>query len=361
MPSEEGVTRKPRRNRRGTGSVYFDQFAKVWIASFSLGTRGGRRIRRKRTAPDERSAQRELVRLQRWYGDAGDVALLTLDAYLADWLDMVRPTVAQSSWEAYRAHVRHHISPLLGGIVVGALRPADVRRLIADRLAAGKSPQTVVSVVSTLKAALGIAVRDGELPRNVATMADMPRVEREPVEAMTPERAQAILDAVAGDRLEAFYVLLLGTGLRAGEACALDWGDVEGGRVRIRGGKTRSARRVIPMPAFVARALAAHRVQAGRVGIHEPVFTGERKHERLRVDQAGRAFPKLLTDAGVPRMTLHKLRHATATLLLQRGIDMRTISEILGHANPALTAKTYAHVSDESKRRAMASLDEVTG
>lgn len=340
------------------------------MAQLSLGKRrdGKRRIIRRRAA-DSDAAERALKRLQREWGIAGDLAWERLDDYLAGWLDTVAPSISPATLVSYRGHVENHIAPLLGHLTIGSLRPTDTHRLIRHLLDEGKSPATVGRVVTTLRMALQAAVRDGELVSNPAQVR-LPRVRREPVEAMTPERAQQILEAVRyhldedgteHNRLEAVYVLLLGTGMRAGEACALDWRDVdlERATVLVRKGKTRAAVRSIPLAPFVVRSLTAHRARTPRYGPHEPVFLGERKHERLRVDHLTHAFPRLIAAAGLPPMRLHDLRHGTATLLVAKGVPMRVVADILGHANPSLTAQTYAHVADESKQRAIDELADI--
>lgn len=322
----------------------------------------------KRTARTRHDAEVMLAKLQRQYGRGSDVALMTLAAYLDEWIAAITPNRAPSSILVYRNHVEEHITPLLGGIRVGSLHQRDVRRLIADRLEAGLAARTVGHIVSTLRAALQHAVDDGDLIVNVAKV-ELPRVDHVPVEAMTADRAQAILDAVKGDRLEALWTLLLGTGLRLGEACALDWRDIElptdvelldrTGAVTVRKGKTKAASRTIPLPSFVVESLRQHRIDAKRYGPSEPVFVGEQTGERLTVGVASHALPRLLVRKGLPRMTPHRLRHGCASLLYAKGVPMRTISEILGHANPAVTAKVYTHLTESGKREAMASLDEL--
>jgi integrase len=379
--AQKGAKRKPRRHRRGEGTTYKDTTADRWVAVLRLGTdpKTGKRRTVKATARkggDRHDAESLLSRLQRQYGRGGDVALMGLDAYLEEWLQGASSTLAPSSVTLYRHHIDKHIGPLLGGIRVGALHQRDVRRLIDDRLRAGLSAATVGHIVATLRNALGQAVSDGDLTTNVA-MVELPRVDRPPVEAMTPAMAQAILRAVQGDgtpehppdRLAALWTLLLGTGLRLGEACALDWRDVvlgdptsgRQGSVTVRKGKTKAASRTIPLPAFVVAALQRHKVTTPRYGAAEPVFMGERTYKRLTVGVASHAFPKLMTNAGLPRITPHKLRHGTATLLHQQGVPMRDIADILGHSSPSITARTYAHVSQDSRRKAMDTLDEGLG
>lgn len=177
---------------------------------------------------------------------------------------------------------------------------------------------------------------------------------------MTPERAREILAAVAGDRNAALYELLLGSGMRVGEALALDWRDVdlERGTVFIRKGKTARAVRTIPVPPTVTASLRAHRTRSATIDPTAPVFVGERKGQRLRVDVALHRFLELLRAAKVPPMRIHDLRHGHATLLLAAGVPMQAIADQLGHANPALTAAIYAHVQPGALRKAVNALDD---
>lgn len=340
--------------------MFFSRADGAWIARVSLGVIDGRRVRHKVRAPTERAARAELERLQRAYSAGGDPATMTLDAYLADWLAGVRPTVRASTHTSYAGHVRLHISPLLGGILVARLRPADVRRLIAHLLAARLSPATVRLVVTTLRIALGHAVRERAIPDNPADVR-LPRAEREPVRPLTAEMAERILRAVEGDSYEALYRLLLGSGMRLGEAVGLDWRDVELDEafVVVRTSKTKV--RAVPLSDDAVAALRVHRARAPLLGPEVPVFLGPRTGRRLSGHTVSHAFPRLLEQHGLPRMRVHDLRHGTATLMLAQGTPMRVIAEQLGHANPSLTAKTYAHVVPEAQRSAIRSIGSRIG
>lgn len=348
-----------RRRRRGDGTVFYDHAEGVWIARISLGQPGGKRVRHKARAHSEAAARAALETLQRTYGVGGDLATMTLDAYLADWLKGHGPTVRPSTLRSYRGHIKHHIGPFLGGIPVAKLRRADVRRLIADRLAHGTSPATVGRIISTLRVALGAAVADHAITDNAAAV-PLPRVEREPVRVLTIEDAERVMDAVAGHPLEPLYVLLLGSGLRLGEALGLDWRDVhlDDGYVSVRVSKTRV--RATPISDEAVDALRLHMKSTPRYGPDEPVFLGLRgkaKTERLGPSAPSHALPRLLQRAGLRPMRVHDLRHGTASLMLAAGTPMRVISEQLGHANPSMTAKVYAHVLPESQRAAVRALN----
>lgn len=349
-----------RRGRRGEGTHYWSKADRRWIARFPLGVVDGRRIAKRVKCRTEPEAIRELERLRRDYA-VGDPATETLDAYLADWLRGIRPSVRPSTFISYSGHVKLHISPLLGGIQTSRLRPADVRRLIADRLAAGRSPATVRRLVTTLHMALAQGVREGRISTNAANGQRLPRVEPRQIKALTWNEADRIIETVRGDRFEALYVLLLYSGMRLGEAVALDWRDVdlEAGTAFIRRGKTRAAVRVLPLSSMALLALKAHRLRTPGAQ-SDPVFVGPRRGERLRGDVVTHAFPRLLAERGLPRMRVHDLRHGTATLLLSQGVPMRDIADILGHSTPSVTMNVYAHVSEEMRRSAIRTLDRRT-
>lgn len=292
--------------------------------------------------------------MRRIYDAGGTPATVTVDAFLRDWLRAHGPNISAATRVSYSGHIEKHISPLLGGILIGKLQPSDVRRLIADRLAAGLSPATVGRIVTTLRIALGQAHRERSLPDNPAAGVRLPRVEHEPIRALTVEQVVRIREAIRGDQFEALYVLLMGSGLRVGEACALDWRDVDldAGTVFIRRGKTARSVRTVPVGASVIAALRQHRAHAKRVGPGEPVFLGPRAGERLRTWTISHAFPRLLERHGLPPMRVHDLRHGYATRAVARGVHMRVIADNLGHSNPAITARVYAHVVPEDQRAA---------
>lgn len=336
--------------RRGTGSIYRSQGS--WIAAYPLGVVDGKRVIKRARCHSREEARDALQRFQRTYGAGGKAAAGTLDAYLRDWLAHHGPTVRPRTLESYRGHIALHISPLLGGIPVSRLQPDDVRRLIADRLAAGLSPTTVARIVTTLRIALGQGVRDRALPDNPAAAVRLPRAEPLPVRAMTGEQLAQVRNAIRGHPFEPIYLLLMGTGVRVGEALGLDWRDVdlERGTAYIRYGKTARSVRTIHLSRPVLAALNAHHAASQRTAPDDPVFVGPRGGKRIGKDTVNHAFTRLLAAAGLPHLRVHDLRHGFATRALTLGANMRVIADALGHANPATTARVYAHVVPEALR-----------
>ena len=285
----------------------------------------------------------------------------TLDRFLADWLVRVEASVKSSTLVSYCGHVNRHIGPLLGGIPVEDLRASDVDRLVRDRRKAGKSAATITRIMTTLSMALEQAVREGTLPRNVARLARRPRVDRHEAAIIGDTEAERLLEAISGDPLEPFYALLLGSGLRRGEAVALDWRDVDldAATVTVRTGKTARAVRTVSMAPFAVAALRAHRAASPVVGPAEPVFRGA-KGERLRGDVAYHQWLRLLARAGLGHLRLHDLRHGHATLLLAGGTPIRLIADQLGHASPSTTENVYAHVIEAQLHDAVQGLGRLS-
>lgn len=222
-------------------------------------------------------------------------------------------------------------------------------------------------VHSVLKSALENAVRENELPRNVArnVKTTAPRPRR--FQPLTATEARQLLQAASDDRLHALYELALRTGLRKGELLGMHWEDLDldSGTASIHrslqrtrtGGlttlhtKTRASERRIALPTEYINSLKRHRERqeeernATKVGWKDSglIFTTPTGGP-LDPANMTRRFGRLLDRAGLRRIRFHDLRHSTATLLLEQGVDLVVIKELLGHAHIGVTAGVYAHV-----------------
>jgi integrase len=345
-----------RRRRRGEGTVYRSEGG--WVARFPLGTVNGKRITKRVRCATERHALQELERLRREYGHGGDPATGTVGQYLASWIESHGRSVRARTRESYAGHIGHHIAPLLGGIPLARLQPADVRRLVGELERKKLSPSSIHRVVTTLRVALNAAIRDRMLVHNAADIRELPRVERNPVRAMLQDEADLILDTVEPTWIGPIVRLLLGSGIRISEAIGLDQSDLllDEGFIRVR--HTKTDVRAVPITDDAVAALREALASAPRRGPSEPVFYSPRHPtQRMGRHSVSHALPRILEPVGLGHITPHALRHGVATLMLTSGHQMRVISEQLGHRNPALTARTYAHVVPQAQRAAVASLE----
>jgi hypothetical protein len=188
-----------------------------------------------------------------------------------------------------------------------------------------------------------------------------------------------------GDRLEAVYVLAVGTGMRQGDLLGLKWEDVdlEAGTVQVRrtlstatgGGfsfgapKTAKSRRSVKLPGAAISALKKHRRAqleermrlAGLFADHGLVFASRVGTPVSRQDLVTRSFKPLLRRAGLPDVRFHDLRHTCATLLLGRGVHAKLVQELLGHSTISVTLDTYSHVLPGMSDAAAGAMDEALG
>ena len=216
--------------------------------------------------------------------------------------------------------------------------------------------------------------------RHRVLVVDPPKVERKEMKHLNAQDSVALLRALGDSDIGAAITVSLGGGLRRGELLALRWGDIDldagaltvqnalernGGITRLKPPKTEGSRRTIILPTFVVDRLRRHRAeQAQRFPANVAIL---QTPETLVFEHNGRpwvpntfttAFMRALRDAGVKRVRLHDLRHSYASLLLESGVDLKTVSMALGHSSVATTANIYAHVTHSLKRDAAEKLDD---
>ncbi|MFB7557103.1 tyrosine-type recombinase/integrase [Streptomyces brevispora] len=330
----------------------------------------------------------------------------SLAAYLAYWLESVAVHhLRETTHTRYTACVDRYLIPGLGRKKLTKLTAKDVRTWLnqlrttcqcctrgidARRdqpccCAIGQccskllSPLTLTYVHSVLKSALEHAVREEEIPRNVArnVRTGTPRPRR--FEPLTADEARQFLTTVRGHRLHALFELALHTGLRKGELLGLRWEDLDldTGTAAIRrtlqrtttGGlttlptKTRASERRIALPARCLQSLKLHHEQqererkaAGTSWQHSGHVFTTAQGGSIDPTNLSRAFTTLLRKARLRRIRFHDLRHSTATLLLEQGVELVVIKELLGHAHIGVTATVYAHVRLRLQRDAIDTL-----
>jgi integrase len=349
-----------------------------WVAQISLGGREGRRIVR-RVCETKTEAKAALVEMLTPARPTPPQQLQPLGAYLRRWLaETAAPSVSANTLRGYEDALAH-LEPI-ADVPLAELTPEDIERALAGmttrRLHARKqepaSPKTVRNVQIFLRRALGHAEQRGHIERNVARLVPLRRVPRHHVEALTPERARAILEAVAGDRYAAAYALAL-CGLRASEILGLAWSDLDKGRTvatvryQLSGSglkakrvqlKTAASEKPVPLPSFVTERLVTHhsaqmreRAAAGVPTEEGLVFVTLRG---LPVAQSWltKHFQALLSAAGLPTMRLHDLRHGAASLLVGAGVHPRVAQQLLRHASSKTTTEIYSHVTAAQERQA---------
>ncbi|NEV90115.1 site-specific integrase [Streptomyces tendae] len=303
-----------------------------------------------------------------------------LSEWLPYWLEeYIRPNRKRTTYVKYEMHVRLYLVPLLGGRRLESLTTANVRQMLS-KVTAQASAATAKEAHRVLRTAITAACRDELISRNVVQLVPAPRVEPRELRPWSLDETLTFLEAARADPLYTAFVLAVVLGLRRGEILGLQWKDIDLDRRTLtvrttlnRGGKelyldtTKNRRaRVIPIPLMCVAPLRWQRLrQAGRRAAagadwHESdhVFT-TRSGRPIEPRNLYRSFLRISESAGLPRVRLHDTRHGCASLLFAAGVAPRTVMEILGHSQIAVTMNVYTHVSDDHRREAMGHMDRL--
>jgi integrase len=363
------VTSSQRRRPKGEGAIFETKDGRIKGRIFVTNPTTGGLVARYCSGRSRAEVSRKLDKLRR-DAEGGNLATDTTAEYLTSWLDRDRHSVRPSSWRQREQYIRSYMVPSIGHIKLAKLTPADVERMTSNMVKAGKSPTTAAGVRVILRRALGDAVRDGLLGRNVAALARPPR---KPTRSMEQGRdylgsvqLRTLIDAVDDHPLGPLVTIAATTGLRQGELLGLRWQDVDAGTLHVRrslartydGGwelaepKTSRSRRMINLPAAARAAFDrqrqlqdALREQAGTAWQDQSglVFT-DAAGWPLKGYNVTREFAAILKAVGLPHIPFHGLRHSVATALLAAGVPLKVVSDLLGHTTIVVTANIYAAV-----------------
>lgn len=260
--------------------------------------------------------------------------------------------------------------PVLGGIHLEHLRHDHVRRFIAQLEAEGRGAPTIRRIVGVLSSALADAVKRRRLTHNPAQHAPLPPEDRPERNPWSAAQAVTFLDHVRGDRLGELYEVLIGCGLRRGEALALRWIDIDlnrrtlvvrrtlsdvNGHLIFTTPKTKGSAAGVGLSSRVVAALERQRARQdaehsewGEAYEDGGLVFARESGAAIRPEYVTARFLVLSREAGLPRVRLHDLRHLAATLMLAAGVPLALVSKTLRHAKVGITADLYSHLSPET-------------
>jgi integrase len=354
-----------RRRAKGEGSVYRRKDGRC-IGEYE-DAYGKRRYVSGKTTAEVRTKLRRVLSDQ----DEGmtlDSKNLTIGTYLESWLDSIRATARESTWERYEVLTRSHIVPVLGRVKLDKLNALQVQALYRAKLDEGLSAGTVHLLHVVLQSALKQAVKWKLIRSNVCASVTPPRRQKPEIKPLTAEQVKALLDAAIDDPLYPLYVLACTTGMRQAELLALQWDcvDLDTRTVQVNrtvwkgktsSPKTASGKRTIRLSKLAINALKEYREKHNGC---QWVFPNRAGKPMDRHGFSSRKWKPLLKKADLPHtVRFHDLRHTCATLLLSQGINPRVISDVLGHSNVRFTLAVYAHVLPSMQQHAADSMDRV--
>ena len=391
----------------------------TWTYKIVVKGRGGQRKQVVRMGFNTQAeAQAAMDELKGQSTRGVDVASrITVGEYLRGWI-AGKKDIKANTLNSYTGHVDHYFEPIIGNVRLADLRVEHVQEIFDyidehnEKCARGRAtrpvgPTSVQRIRATLRGALNDAMRQGLISTNPASLIKLKTAKRpkglvwtqdrvrrwqtdveeliragrsvrkaraavptpSPVMVWRPDQLGQFLDHAAEDRLYALWHLYAHRGLRRGEACGLEWDDVDldagtiaivrqrisvAGRIIEDTPKSDAGERTISLGRDTVDVLRAHRqvqrkerLSAGEGWVKSGKVFCAPDGSPLDPNQVSDQFEALTMSAGLPPIRLHDLRHGAASLLLAAGVSMKVVQETLGHSNMALTANTYTSVYPE--------------
>ena len=302
----------------------------------------------------------------------------TVASWLRSWYELyAKPNVRPATADRYQLIIETYTIPRIGKIKLKKLTSRDLQKLYKDLMEHGRvkkrsgkgnpglSSTTVRSVHLTLHCAFERAVKERLIPRNPTDDCIAPKVQKVEMKTLLPEHLKSYLDAASTrDVLPMFYLELV-SGLRKGELVALLWSDLDAehktisvskqyvrnpsGEVMLSRPKTETSVRQVSIPQdAVDLLIQEHSKHPDNQYMFPSPVTGEMYHP----DSVVKLHEKILKDANLEHIRFHDLRHTFATLALQNGVDVKTVSSMLGHYDAGFTLRTYTHATRQQQNRA---------
>jgi len=323
----------------------------------------GRQVKRFARTLAEARAIKSSIAADLARGEYRPATKLTVADYFREWLPgyagRTSRGLRENTRDGYGAMMENHVLPRLGRVRLSELEQRHLKALATSLAEQGLARNTIRLALAPLRAMLATAVEEGVLRHNpaVGLRLALPGrdVEHEPVKvkALTEAELRRLLDELP-PAWRLLFELMAHTGVRIGEAVALQWQHVDLGRRRLlvrrrwyRGSyaapKSRYGRRDVPLTAGMARALWEQRKEA-RSGDEALVFPNAKGGPLDTVNLYNRVYRPAGKRAGVPWATFHTLRHTCATALFRHGYNPKQVQGWLGHHAASFTIDTYIHL-----------------
>ena len=306
-----------------------------------------------------------------------------------DWLtywyeNHSKPKIRPTTQETYESRIRLHIIPEIGSIPLNKLTQNDLqqfygrlkksgRKRYTDKYGEGLSDRMVRMCHATCRSALEKAVQDGLIRVNPAIGCKLPPKKAREMQVLTREELQRFLIQAKFEGYYEVFLLDLATGLRRGELMALQWDDLNfktgvlnvnkqvydvRGQLQLSTPKTKnSVRKIVLPPAVVAVLREYKKTVDSRWMFPSPV----KEDCPITPGVVRRRLQLILEHAGCKHVRFHDLRHTFATLALENGMDVKTLSAMLGHVSAGTTLDIYTHITGDMQRAAAASIDRSIG
>ena len=283
-------------------------------------------------------------------------------------------TMSENSRANYQGYLDKKIYPVLGDMRLPEITPAQITALLLDIQTEGKAHGTVVKVYTILHSFFKMAYLGDMIERNPMDKVERPKPRKDEAKptqasAYTAAEVQTIMTSLEGEPLKwrALIHLLIDTGIRRGECCALQWKNIDfkTGAVTICGNLCYTKQKGVyldtPKNGHTRTVYAGNdtiallrqlQMEQSQKCVSKWVFTQDGTAEPMHPQSPTRYLKKFSERYGIPDLHPHKLRHTFASVAITSGADIASVSEALGHSDKAVTLRMYTHADQESISRA---------
>ena len=298
----------------------------------------------------------------------------TVGQWLDTWMEnYAKLQVRPSSHKTYQGFIENHIKPALGDIPLEKLTAMNLQRLYKHLLENGRvectearnkpkglSIKTVRNINQMISSALNCAVEQYLIPANPTKGCVLPKLERKEMKILPPESLGTFFEEARRSGVFELYYIDLATGLRRGELLGLKWSgiDLDKGVIHVRRQIFRQNGEVVEAPLKTKNSYRSIAIGADAIKVLKGM---EQKDEYvfpspyggpMSPDSVLHMLQRVLKRAGLERIRFHDLRHTFSVLALQNGVDVKTLSAMLGHYSAGFTLDTYAHVTTSMQKQA---------
>jgi integrase len=308
---------------------------------------------------------------------------LTLAQYLADWLSNHAVVHCRArTAQGYEYIVKHYLCPILGQIPLNQLRPHHVASYCADVVRQGRSARSALHDYRLLHKALKDAMQLGILAVNPCDGVQPPKPEDNEMAFIHPEEISCFLDSAEKAPFPYYYLFrtMLYCGLRRSEGLGLVWSNIDlevcqlrvtqtlhrvNSKYVLQPPKTKNGRRLVNLPPSLALVLRDYRnqMEAQRLLLSKPLTGSDLVFAHidgtpLDPPTVTHQFLKVARRADL-KVRLHDLRHTYASIMLAAGVNIKAISQALGHANVSITLSVYSHLLPGAGKTAAEKFDRL--
>ena len=307
----------------------------------------------------------------------------TVGTWMDEWFENVaKIKVRPSSHQTYRGYIDNHIKPNIGSIPLEKLTTMDlqklyrtlltkgrVERIEAENQPSGLSAKTVRNINQVISSALDLAVAQKIIPSNPTDACELPKVEQREMQTIPEEQLQAFLAEARATGVYEMYYIELATGLRRGELLGLKWQDIDwkNGIIKVRRQIARVDGQIVEAPLKTKNSYRTVTISPQAIEVlkqqkaktHDQYVFPSPNGGPISPDSVNNMLKRVLARAGIPKVRFHDLRHTFATIALQNGVDIKTVSGMLGHFSTGFTLNTYAHVTTAAQKEAAQTMGNV--